>query len=72
MLDAMLTAGEEDENGILFVYFPVIQLAAALSRCEMTVKRSLNELESVGLINYKNVFSKVVARCIMNQVINQN
>lgn len=25
-----------------------------------------------GLINYKNVFSKVVARCIMSQVINQN
>ena len=50
MLDAMLTAGEEDENGILFVHFPVTQLAAALSRCEMTVKRSLNELESVGLI----------------------
>ena len=50
MLDAMLTAGEEDENGILFVHFPVTQLAAALSRCEMTVKRSLNELESAGLI----------------------
>ena len=50
MLDAMLTAGEEDENGILFVHFPVTQLAAALSRCEMTVKRSLNELESGGLI----------------------
>ena len=50
MLDAMLTAGEEDENGILFVHFPVTQLAAALSRCEMTVKRSLNELENAGLI----------------------
>lgn len=50
MLDAMLTKGIEDENGILFVYFPIKELAAALSRCEMTVKRSLNELESVGLI----------------------
>ncbi len=50
MLDAMLTAGEADGNGILFVYFPVSQLAAALSRCEMTVKRSLNELENTGLI----------------------
>lgn len=46
----MLTRGMEDENGILFVYFPVKQLAAALSRCNMTVKRSLNELENVGLI----------------------
>ncbi len=50
MLDAMLTAGEADENGIRFVYFPVSQLAATLSRCEMTVKRSLNELENAGLI----------------------
>lgn len=50
LLDAMLTKGIEDENGILFVYFPVKELAVALSRCEMTVKRSLNELESAGLI----------------------
>ena len=46
----MLTKKLEDENGILFVYFPVRQLAAELSRCEMTVKRSLNELENAGLI----------------------
>ena len=50
MLDAMITKKLEDENGILFVYFPVRQLAAELSRCEMTVKRSLNELENAGLI----------------------
>jgi len=41
MLDVMLTKKLEDENGILFVHFPVRQLAAELSRCEMTVKRSL-------------------------------
>ena len=50
MLDAMLTKKLEDENGILFVYFPIKQLAVALSRCEMTIKRSLNELENAGLI----------------------
>lgn len=50
MLDAMMAVGTEDENGILFVYFPITQLAAALSRCDMTVKRSLNELENAGLI----------------------
>ena len=50
MLDAMLTKKLEDENGILFVYFPVRHLAAELSRCEMAVKRSLNELENAGLI----------------------
>ena len=40
MLDAMLSKGQEDEDGILFV----------LSRSSMTVKRSLNELETAGLI----------------------
>ena len=50
MLDAMLSDGQEDENGILFVCFPVAAIAAALSRSTMTVKRSLNELETAGLI----------------------
>ncbi len=40
----------EDESESLFVYFPVRQLAAEISRSEMTVKRSLNELENTGLI----------------------
>ena len=50
MLYAMRTKKLEDENGYLFVYFPVRQLAAELYQCEMTVKRSLNELENAGLI----------------------
>ena len=41
---------QEDENGILFVCFPVTAIAAVLSRSPMTVKRSLNELETAGLI----------------------
>ena len=49
-LDAMLSKGQEDENGILFVCFPVTAIAAVLSRSPMTVKRSLNELETAGLI----------------------
>ena len=48
MLDAMLSNGQEDENGILFVCFPVTAIAAVLSRSPMTVKRSLNELETAG------------------------
>ena len=32
MLDAMLSKGQEDENGILFVCFPVTAIAAVLSR----------------------------------------
>ena len=43
MLDAMLSNGQEDENGILFVCFPVTAIAAVLSRSSMTVKRSLND-----------------------------
>ena len=50
MLDAMLSKGQEDENGILFVCFPVTAIAAVLSRSSMTVKRSLNALETAGLI----------------------
>ena len=50
MLDAMLSKGQEDENGILFVCFPVTAIATVLSRSPMTVKRSLNELENAGLI----------------------
>ena len=38
MLDAMLSNGQEDENGILFICFPVTAIAA------------LNELETAGLI----------------------
>lgn len=50
ILDAMLSNGQEDENGILFVCFPVVAIAAAFSRSSMTVKRSMNELETAGLI----------------------
>ena len=50
LLDEILTDGVEDSNGILFIRFPIVDLAAALSRSPMTVKRSLNELEQAGLI----------------------
>ncbi len=50
MLDAVLTTGMEDMNGILFICFPIMELSAELSRSHMTVKRSLNELEAAGLI----------------------
>ncbi len=50
LLDAVLTDGTEDMNGILFVRFPIMELSAALSRSHMTIKRSLNELEEAGLI----------------------
>ena len=50
LLDEILTDGMEDSNGILFIRFPIVELAAALARSTMTVKRSLNELEDAGLI----------------------
>ena len=50
LLDEILTDGVEDSNGILFIRFPIVDLAAALSRSPMTVKGSLNELEQAGMI----------------------
>ena len=50
LLDEILTDGVEDSNGILFIRFPIVDLAEALSRSPMTVKRSLNELEQAGMI----------------------
>ena len=50
LLDEILTDGVEDSNGILFIRFPIVDLAAALSRSPMTVKRSLDELEQAGMI----------------------
>ena len=50
MLDIVFVSGIEDDNGILFIHFPIVELAAALARSTMTVKRSLNELEDAGLI----------------------
>ena len=50
LLDEILTDGVEDSNGILFIRFPIVDLAAALSRSPMTVKHSLNELEQAGMI----------------------
>ena len=50
LLDATLAGSAEDTNGILFVRFPIVELAAALSRSSVTAKRSLKELEDAGLI----------------------
>ena len=50
LLDEILTRGIKDCNGILFIRFPIMKLAAALSRSPQTCKRSLNELEQVGMI----------------------
>ena len=50
ILDAVLNSGIKYENGTLFVYFPLTELAADISKCIMTVGRYLNELEKAGLI----------------------
>lgn len=42
--------GIEDENGVIFVRYPVIRLAEDISKSAMTVKRALKELEDRGLI----------------------
>lgn len=50
LLDEILTRGTEDSNGILFIRFPIMEMAAELSRSPQTCKRSLNELEQAGMI----------------------
>ena len=50
LLGTVLTAGVEDANGILFVRFPLAELAVALGRSTQTCKRALRELETAGLI----------------------
>ena len=50
LLGEIYTAETEDINGILFIQFPIAELAAALGRSVMTVKRTLRELEDAGLI----------------------
>ncbi len=49
LLDAAFASGMADENGILFVHYPIAELAGDIFRCSMTVKRSMNELENAGL-----------------------
>lgn len=50
LLGEIYTAGTEDINGILFVQFPIVELAAALGRSAQTCKRTLWELEDAGLL----------------------
>ena len=50
MLDIVFLSGIEDANGILFIHFPIVELAAALARRTPPSKRSLHEFADSGLI----------------------
>lgn len=41
LLEESLTEGIEDSNGILYICFPIMELAIAICRSPMTVKRTL-------------------------------
>ena len=59
MLDEALAYGIEDENGILYIHFPIKELAAALSRSTMTIKRAMSKLDDMGLVmRVRRDFSK--------------
>ena len=45
--------GWTDEDGRLFIVFTISAIAEAIERSAMTVKNSLNELETAGLIERK-------------------
>lgn len=42
--------GWADSNGQIYIVFPIVEIANAIDRSPMTVKNSLNELETAGLI----------------------
>lgn len=48
LLDEILTRGIEDCNGILFIRFSIMELAAILSLSHQTCKRFFNEPEQAG------------------------
>ena len=50
LLDEIIAEGIEDRNGIMYIEFPIMELAIAICRSPMTVKRTLNELEQAGMI----------------------
>ena len=43
-------SGWADENGSVYVIYPIRQMADDLNRSERTVKNALNELENAGLL----------------------
>ncbi len=42
--------GWADDNGQIYIVFPIVEIANAIDRSPMTVKNALNELETAGLI----------------------
>ena len=45
-----LANGWQDDEGQIYIVFPVCKIANAVDRSPMTVKNALTELETVGLI----------------------
>ena len=45
--------GWADDNGQIYIVFPIVEIANAIDRSPMTVKNALNELETAGLIERK-------------------
>ena len=43
-------SGWADENGSVYVIYPIRQMADDMNRSERTVKNALNELENAGLL----------------------
>lgn len=47
---SMMNEGWEDENGHVFVYYPIEALAHTTGKCAMTIKDALKKLEEEKLI----------------------
>ena len=50
MLDIVFVSGIEDTNGILFIHFPIVELAAALARSTMDKLCTVDEYPSDSIL----------------------
>lgn len=53
LLDKTVSEKEADDNGHLYIRFPISEQMAVLSKSDTTVKRALLELEQAGLLKRK-------------------
>lgn len=66
ILDATLADGVEDESGQIFICIPIGELTNAITKSQMTVKRTIRELEKVGLLDRRQQgFGKLIRMYVM-------
>ena len=59
--------GWADDNGQIYIVFPIVEIANAIDRSPMTVKNALNELETAGLIERRRCGNGMPNRIYVKQ-----